>query len=97
MAQSHPRRTPESGAEAESIPDSDDTPDERRLERHLRERTADGEIYVKSKFIADDLDLSPSQIGGLLGRLQESSPGLEIEKWAYTNATTWRVVRRDGD
>jgi hypothetical protein len=24
-------------------------------------------------------------------KLKESAPGLEIEKWSYTSATTWRV------
>lgn len=70
---------------------------ERRLGRYLHERTEDGEFYFKSKFIADDLDMTPSQVGTLVDRLRESATGLEIERWAYTNATTWRVTRADGD
>lgn len=68
---------------------------ERRLRRYLRERTEDGEYYFKSKFVADDLDMTPSQIGTLVDRLQGSATGLDIERWAYTNATTWRVTRPD--
>jgi hypothetical protein len=70
---------------------------ERRLGRYLRERSADGEYYFKSKFVADDLDMTPSQIGTLVDRLQGSTTGLDIERWAYTNATTWRVTRTDDD
>ncbi len=64
-----------------------------RLAEFLRDEAADGETYFKAKFIADDVGLSPKEIGALIVQLQESAPDLEIEKWAYTNATTWRVVR----
>ena len=65
---------------------------ERRLRRYLRERADGGEFYFKSKFVADDLDMTPSQVGTLVDRLQGSATGLDIERWAYTNATTWRVT-----
>lgn len=67
-------------------------PPAERLERHLRERAADGEFYFKSKFVADDLGLSPSEVGSLVAELQGTTAGLTIERWAYTNATTWRVA-----
>lgn len=65
-----------------------------RLARYLREEAeaASGEIYVKGKFIADDVDLSPKEIGMLMLQLQECARDLEIEKWSYTAATTWRVA-----
>jgi len=65
--------------------------DESRLRSYLRERVADGEIYFKSKFIADDVGLSPKQIGALMVKLRDSAADLEVEKWSYTGATTWRV------
>ena len=68
------------------------TDDEERLERYLRRRAADGNAYVKSKFIADDVGLTPSQVGLLLKRLRESEGDIDVEKWSYTNATTWRVT-----
>ena len=43
---------------------------------------------MKSKFIADGVDLSPKEIGALLVQLQGSGPGLTLEKWSYTSATT---------
>ena len=64
---------------------------ERRLKQYLRERAKDGELYFKGKFIADDVDLSPKEIGALMVKLSESASDLEVEKWSYTGATTWRV------
>jgi hypothetical protein len=69
--------------------------DQERLERYLRREVADGEAYIKSKFIADEVDLTPSQVGLLLTRLREADADVDVEKWSYTNATTWRV--RAGD
>ena len=66
--------------------------DERRLERYLRRCAGDGDAYVKSKFIADDVDLTPSQVGLLLTRLRESESAVDVERWSYANATTWRVT-----
>lgn len=65
---------------------------ETRLRRYLRGRAEDGEVYIKSKFIADDVELSPKEIGALMIKLRDSAADLEIEKWSYTSATTWRVT-----
>lgn len=62
-----------------------------RLADFLRAEAADGETYIKAKFISDDVGLSPKEIGALIVQLQESAGDLEIERWSYTNATTWRV------
>ena len=64
---------------------------EERLARYLSEKAADGEMYFKSKFIADDVGLSPKEIGALMVKLRDSATELTIEKWSYTSATTWRV------
>jgi|APHM01.1.fsa_nt_gi hypothetical protein len=77
-------------------PSTDDANENRpakdeRLRQFLREQAADGELYFKSKFIADEVGLSPKEIGALMVKLRDSCPGLEIEKWSYTSATTWRV------
>ncbi|MFB6112894.1 MAG: hypothetical protein ABEJ58_02175 [Halodesulfurarchaeum sp.] len=64
---------------------------EARLRSYLREKAQDGEMYFKSKFIAEDVGLSPKEIGALMVKLKESASELEIEKWSYTSATTWRV------
>ena len=64
-----------------------------RLERYLAERVDDdGELYFKSKFIADEVGLSAKEIGALMVKLRDSAANIEIEKWSYTSATTWRVT-----
>ncbi|ELZ38508.1 hypothetical protein C473_00277 [Halorubrum distributum JCM 10247] len=58
---------------------------------YLRDEAADSEAYIKAKFIAEDVDLSPKEIGARLVQLQDSVQDLEIEQWSYTGATTWRI------
>jgi len=64
---------------------------EERLRAFLKQKAADGEMYFKSKFIADEVNLSPKEIGALMVKLRESASDLHVEKWSYTSATTWRV------
>ena len=77
-----------------ALPNDDVTPDdkEERLRNYLRSKASNGETYFKSKFIADDVGLSPKEIGALMVKLRDSATDLEIEKWSYTSATTWRVA-----
>ncbi len=67
-----------------------------RLREYLRRQAADGEYYFKSKYIADDLDLTPKEVGNLVTKLQERETEFTIDPWAYANATTWRVRLTDG-
>jgi len=62
-----------------------------QLAEFLRSQAHTGEYYFKSKFIAEELGLSPKEIGVLMTQLQESVSDLEIEKWSNSRATTWRV------
>ena len=71
-------------------PNDPDAKDE-RLANYLRSRVEDGELYFKSKFIAEDVSLSSKEIGALIVKLQDSVDDLSIERWSYTGATTWRV------
>jgi hypothetical protein len=57
----------------------------------LKRKADDGEMYFKSKFIADEVGLSPKEIGAIMVKLSDSAPDLNVEKWSYTSATTWRV------
>jgi len=72
-------------------PSGEERSKEERLRAYLRRKASDGEMYFKSKFIADEVDLSPKEIGALMVKLKDSATDLEIEKWSYTSATTWRV------
>jgi len=83
----------DAGSPPETTTDSseDSSSKAERLAAYLRAEAADGETYFKAKFIADDVDLSSKEIGALIVQLQDSVGDLEIEKWSYTGATTWRV------
>jgi len=75
---------------------STESPDEEpskedRLKSYLLEKAQDGEMYFKSKFIADEVGLSPKEIGALMVKLRDSASDLTVEKWSYTSATTWRI------
>jgi hypothetical protein len=75
-----------------SVPDSADVPKEEQLKQFLLEQARDGEFYFKSKFIADDVGMTPKQIGALMAKLRDSVTELKIERWSYTGATTWHIV-----
>lgn len=80
------------------IPDDTDfSPKAQRLATYLRDevRNEDGDLYIKGKFISDDVDLSPKEIGALMVQLQGDIQGVEIEKWANTSATTWRITEQE--
>ena len=81
----------EADMSATTQPSSDDRSKEERLKSFLSRKAADGEMYFKSKFIADDVGLSSKEIGALIVKLQDSIDDLSIERWSYTGATTWRV------
>ncbi|MGM0591923.1 MAG: DUF7123 family protein [Halobacteriota archaeon] len=72
-------------------PSTDGLSKEERLKQYLFEKAQDGELYFKSKFIADEVGLSPKEIGALMVKLRDSAQELTIEKWSYTSATTWRI------
>jgi hypothetical protein len=81
-------------ATAQSVADSPSTDElskEDRLKRFLLAKAQDGELYFKSKFIADEVGLSAKEIGALMVKLRDSATELTIEKWSYTSATTWRI------
>jgi hypothetical protein len=74
-----------------STTDDDSASKEERLKAFLSQKAEDGEMYFKSKFIADEVGLSPKEIGALMVKLKDSASDLEVEKWSYTSATTWRI------
>jgi hypothetical protein len=80
-------------ATADPSTDSDDSASkEDRLKQYLLSKANDGDVYFKSKFIADEVGLSPKEIGALMVQLRDSAASIEVEKWSYTSATTWRVT-----
>jgi len=65
---------------------------EQAVAAYLRDKVQMGECYFKSRFIADDIDLSPKEIGAMMVKIREQSENLDIEKWSYSSGTTWRVT-----
>ncbi|PSP39401.1 hypothetical protein BRD20_04350 [Halobacteriales archaeon SW_8_65_20] len=65
---------------------------ESRLKNYLARKAEDGELYFKSKFIADEVGLSPKEIGALMVKLRDTATEINVEKWSYTSATTWRIT-----
>jgi hypothetical protein len=75
-------------ATTESLP-----PKATPLLAYLRERVREEEeIYVKSRVIAEEIDLSSKEIGSYMRRLQDTATELSVDAWAYTNGTTWYVT-----
>lgn len=66
-------------------------PKRSRLAAYLREQARSGNHFFKSKFISEEVGLSPYEIGALMCELQESATDLDIEKWGNARATTWYV------
>ena len=63
------------------------------LNDYLRDISVSVYLYFKSKFIAADVGLSPKEIGAILAKIRiDSTTDFQLEKWAYTSATTWRVI-----
>ena len=86
----HPQKMSATQTSADPAPLDGDTKEEHLL-AYLRREAAEGELYFKSKFIADDVGLSPKEIGALMVKIRENATDLIVEKWSYTSATTWRV------
>lgn len=72
-----------------------DEPDsnKERVQAFLREQAtdSDGDLYIKSREVAAATDLSAKQVGTFIAQLECDAADLRIERWAYSNATTWRV------
>ena len=64
-----------------------------RIMRYLEREVDSGKEFFKSKFMADELEMSAKEIGSNMLRLAEISNTLAIEKWSYASATTWRVEK----
>lgn len=80
-----------------AVADTQLSPKASRLAQFLRNEAAEstGDLYVKAKFISDDVELSTKEIGALMHQLQDTVTGLNIEPWSYSGATTWRIVENN--
>lgn len=71
--------------------------EDHRILSHLREQVKRGEAYVRSRQIAEAVDLTAKQVGARLARLsdevEEEDEDLEIEQWSRSRSTTWRISK----
>lgn len=88
-----PEPNGDQSAETEAEAGAGELPSKARpLVAYLRARVREeGAFYVKSRFVAEDLDLSAKEVGAFMRKLQNRSGGPRVEAWAYTNGTTWYV------
>ena len=64
-----------------------------QLLAYLQEQD-EGVTYLKAKFVAQDLDLSAKEVGINMAVLREKVSGIEIEQWARSAGSTWKVTRQ---
>jgi len=57
------------------------------LEDHADERT-----YFKSRLIGEELDLSAKEVGTNMTAITDGNVDIDVEKWGYSSATTWKVT-----
>lgn len=53
----------------------------------------DEQSFFKSRYMAEDLDLSAKEIGVNLGIISEKVGELDFEKWGKSSGTTWKITR----
>lgn len=65
---------------------------QRSILSYLNNQLESGRHFFKSKYIAEDLGLSPKEVGTNMGILAEICGDLRIIRWSYSSSTTWLVT-----
>ena len=71
-------------------PATDLTDKQQRIVQHLREK-GQTKTYFKSRLIGDALDMTAKEVGTNMTAIQNSTQGVDVEKWGYSSSTTWKV------
>lgn len=61
------------------------------VEQYLADAVNSGHGYFRSRDIASELDLQTRQVATVIHDVDDMSDRISIEKWSYSNCTTWRV------
>ncbi|WP_319540273.1 hypothetical protein [uncultured Methanospirillum sp.] len=61
------------------------------LINYLETRVKEGKNFFKSKYIAKETGLSSKEVGTNMGILAETCPRFTIQKYSYSNSTTWLI------
>lgn len=59
---------------------------------YLKSQMKPGSNFFKSKYIAKDTGLSSKEVGTNMAILSEICPEFKIERYSYSNSTTWLVT-----
>lgn len=59
--------------------------------QYLRQNTPE-QTYFKSRLIAEELDMSPKEVGSNMIAIAENDLDIAVEKWGYSSSTTWKVT-----
>ena len=59
---------------------------------YLENQVKVGKNFFKSKYIARETGLSPKEVGTNMGILAETCPKFTIERYSYSNSTTWLIT-----
>jgi hypothetical protein len=62
------------------------------LIKYLEDRVKEGKNFFKSKYIARETGLSSKEVGTNMGLLAENCPKFTIQKYSYSNSTTWLIT-----
>jgi hypothetical protein len=80
--------TGDDGVDAEGL-----TEKQRRIAGYLHEHAdTDGPVYLKSRCVAADLDLTAKEVGANMRAVRAADLDLCVEKWGYSSGTTWMVT-----
>jgi len=60
---------------------------------YLKSQLKPGSNFFKSKYIAKDTGLSSKEVGTNMALLSEICPEFKIERYSYSNSTTWLVTK----
>jgi hypothetical protein len=62
------------------------------LINYLKTQLHNGRCFLKSKYIAKEIGLSSKEVGTNMAILSEICPDFNIERYSYSNSTTWLVT-----
>jgi hypothetical protein len=62
------------------------------LIQYLKSQMKPGSNFFKSKYIARETGLSSKEVGTNMALLSEICPDFTIERYSYSNSTTWLVT-----
>ena len=62
------------------------------LINYLKSQLKPGSNFFKFKYIAKDTGLSSKEVGTNMAILSEICPEFKIERYSYSNSTTWLVT-----